>query len=87
LEIFEKAMRRALVRETKELHEDLRVNRQAALRAITEAKAQAEADRQAFRVKGAKVLEHIINMKLDAQMRALSEDIEKAKQNDLVLEF
>ena len=44
--------------------------------------AQAAADRQAFRVKGAKVIEQIINVKLDAQMRALSEDIEKAKQND-----
>lgn len=82
LEIFEKALRKALVRETKELHEDLKVNRQAALRAITEAKAQGEADRQAFRVKGAKVLEQIINVKLDSQMRALKEDIEKAKQND-----
>ena len=38
--------------------------------------------RQAFRIKGAKVLEHIINVKLDSQMRALKEDIEKAKQND-----
>jgi len=82
LAIFEKALRKALVRETKELHEDLKVNRQAALRAITEAKAGGEADRQAFRAKGAKVLEHIINVKLDAQMRALKEDIEKAKQND-----
>ncbi len=82
LAIFEKAMHRALVRETKELHEDLKINRAAALRAITEAKAQSTADRQAFRVKGAKVIEHIINVKLDAQMRALSEDIEKAKQND-----
>lgn len=82
LAIFEKALRKALVKETKELHEDLKVNRQAALRAITEAKAQAEADRQAFRTKGAKVLEHIINVKLDSQMRALKEDIEKAKQND-----
>lgn len=82
LEVFEKALRKALVKETKELHEDLKVNRQAALRTITETKAQAEADRQAFRTKGAKVLEHIINVKLDAQMRALKEDIEKAKQND-----
>ncbi len=82
LAIFEKALHRALAREAKELHEDLKVNRAAALRAITEAKAQSAADRQAFRVKGAKVIEHIINVKLDAQMRALSEDIQKAKQND-----
>jgi hypothetical protein len=82
LEIFEKALRRALVKETKELHEDLKVNRKAALSAIREAKEQAEADRHAFRVKGAKVLEHIINVKLASQMQALQEDIEKAKQND-----
>ena len=82
LTVFEKALRKALVKETKELHEDLKVNRQAALRAITEAKAQTEADRQAFRQKGSKVLEHIINVKLDSNMRALKEDIEKAKEND-----
>ncbi len=82
LAIFEKALRKALVKETKELHEDLRVNRQAALRAITEAKAKGEADRAAFRSKGAKVLEHIISVKLDSQMRALKEDINKAKEND-----
>lgn len=82
MDIFEKALRRALVKETKELHEDLKVNRAAALRAITEAKQSAAADRQAFRVKGAKVLEQIINVKLESQIRALKEDIEKAKQND-----
>lgn len=82
LAIFEKAMRRALIRETKELHEDLKVNRKAALNTIRETKAQAEADRHAFRVKGAKVLENIITVKLESQMQALKEDIEKAKQND-----
>ena len=43
LEIFEKALRRALVKETKELHEDLKVNRKAALTAIREAREQGEA--------------------------------------------
>jgi hypothetical protein len=82
LAVFEKAMRRALIKETKELHEDLKVNRKAALNTIQEAKAQVEADRNAFRVKGAKVLENIITVKLESQMKALTEDIEKAKQND-----
>lgn len=82
LAIFEKAMQRALVRETKELHEDLKVSRKAHLNSIQEVKAQAEADRAAFRTKGAKVLENIITVKLESQIQSLQEDIEKAKQND-----
>lgn len=82
LAVFEKAMRRALINETKELHKDLKVNRKATLDAISEASAQAESDRHAFRVKGAKVLENIITAKLGSHMQALKEDIEKAKQND-----
>lgn len=82
LAVFEKALLKAFHKETKELHEDLKVNRAAALRAITEAKAQAEADRQAFKTKGAKVLEHILKVQFDSEKRAMMEDIEKAKQND-----
>lgn len=82
LQVFEKAMKRALMKETKELHEELKINRTAAVRAITEAKAQAEADRQAFRTKGAKVLEHILQVQFDSKLRAMKEDIDKAKQND-----
>lgn len=82
MQVFEKAIKRALMRETKELHEELKVNRTAAVRAITEAKAQAEADRQAFKTKGAKVLEHILQVQFDSKLRAMKEDIDKAKQND-----
>jgi hypothetical protein len=82
LQVFEKAIQRALVKETKELHEDLKVNRSAAVRAINESKQLAEADRNAFRTKGAKVLEHILKVQFDSKLRSMQEDIEKAKQND-----
>jgi hypothetical protein len=82
LQIFEKAIQRVLIKETRELHEDLKVNRAAAVRAITEAKSQSAADRQTFRTKGAKVLEHILRVQFDSKLRAMKEDIDKAKQND-----
>jgi hypothetical protein len=82
IDIFEKAMKRAWLKETKELHGDLKVSRAAAVRAITESKAQTEADRQAFRSKGAKVLEHILRVQFDKKFREIKEDINKAKQND-----
>jgi hypothetical protein len=82
LAVFEKAMQRAFRNETKELHEDLKRNRSAALRAITETKAQSEADREALKTKGAKVLEHILKVQFDSERRAMKEDIDKAKQND-----
>lgn len=82
LSIFEKAINKALLKETKELHADLKTNRAATIKAITEAKAQATADREAFKQKGAKVLEHILNVKFKKEWDEIKEDIQKVREND-----
>jgi hypothetical protein len=82
LSIFEKALHKALLKETKELHSDLKTNRSAVLREMNEIKAQAAADREAFKQKGAKVLEHIINVKNEKHWAEIKEDIQKAKESD-----
>ncbi len=71
-----------LSRELGELHESEKVNRRAYLNAITESKAQAEADREAFRNKAATVLENIINVQVQGSLEELREDIKAAREAD-----
>ena len=79
---LESMMNNRLREELSELHEDVVANRKAALNAVNEAKAKSEADQINFRTKAAKVLEHIINVKLPKQLDPLREDIEAARQDN-----
>ncbi len=71
-----------LKRELGELHESEKVNRRAYLNAITEAKAEAEGDREAFRQKAALVLENIVNVQVQGTLDELREDIKAAREAD-----
>ena len=71
-----------LKRELKELHESEKVNRRAYLNAITESKAVAESDREAFRQKAALVLENIVNVQVQGTLDELREDIKAAREAD-----
>ena len=82
LAAVEKVIEKVLEREIKELHESEKANRRAYLKAIGEAKTQAQADREAFRDKGAAVLEEIINVKFAGHLEELREDIKAAREAD-----
>lgn len=79
---LEKVIENVLSRELGELHESEKVNRRAYLNAITESKAQAEADKEAFRQKGAAVLENIVNVQVQGTLDELREDIKAAREAD-----
>ena len=78
----EKVLESILAKELKELHEDETANRRAYLKAISEAKAEAEAERNAFREKAAAVLENIINVQVESTLTELREDIKAAREAD-----
>ncbi len=78
----EKVIESILAKELKEIHEDEKVNRKAYLKAITEAKATAEAERDAFRKKAAAVLENIVNVQVEGTLNELREDIKAAREAD-----
>ena len=82
LAAVEKVIESVLGKEISELHESEKTNRRAYLKAIGEAKAQLQADREAFRDKGAAVLEEIINVKFAGQLEELREDIKAAREAD-----
>lgn len=82
LAAVEKVIESVLGKEISELHESEKTNRRAYLKAITETKAKAQADREAFRDKGAAVLEEIINVKFAGQLEELREDIKAAREAD-----
>ncbi len=82
LAAVEKVVETVLKNEIKDLHESEKTNRRAYLKAIGEAKAQLQADREAFRDKGAAVLEEIINVKFAAQLDELREDIQAARKSE-----
>jgi len=79
---LEKVIENVLAKELAELHESEKVNRRAYMNAITEAKAQAEADKEAFRQKGAAVLENIVNVQVQGTLDELREDIKAAREAD-----
>lgn len=78
----EKVVEGVLKKELKELHEDEKRNRRAYLNAITEAKAKNEAAYEAFREKGAQVLEHIVNVQVQKKLDVLQEDIRAARKHE-----
>ena len=82
LAAVEKVIESVLAKELKNLHESEKTNRRAYLKAISEAQAQLQADREAFRDKGAAVLEEIINVKFAGHLEALREDIKAAREAD-----
>lgn len=79
---IEKVVEQRVRSELNELHEDVVANRRAALQAVAESKAALESDRTKFRAKAAKVMEHILNVKVPAQLDELREDIEAAKKDN-----
>jgi len=79
---LEKVLENVLSRELGELHESEKVNRRAYLNAIVESKAKAEADKEAFRQKGAAVLENIVNVQVQGTLDELREDIKAAREAD-----
>ena len=79
---IEQVIENILAKELGELHESEKVNRRAYLNAITEAKAKAEADQEAFREKAAAVLENIVNVQVQGTLDELREDIKAARQAD-----
>jgi hypothetical protein len=78
----EQAIEGVLRKELTELHKDEKRNRRAYLNAITEAKAEQEAAYEAFRFKAAKVLEHVINVKVQGKLDMLESDIRAAREAD-----
>lgn len=82
LAAVEKVIERVLETEITDLHESEKANRRAYLKAIEESKALGQADREAFRDKGAAVLEEIINVKFAGQLEELREDIKAAREAD-----
>lgn len=52
------------------------------MNAITESKAQLESDKEAFRQKGAAVLENIVNVQVQGTLDELREDIKAAREAD-----
>ena len=79
---LEAVIENVLSKELTELHESEKVNRRAYLNAITESKAQLEADKEAFRQKGAAVLENIVNVQVQGTLDELREDIKAAREAD-----
>ncbi len=79
---IEKVVEGVLGKELSELHESEKVNRRAYLRAITEAKAGAQADRKTFKAKAAAVLENIVNVQIQGALDELREDIHAAREAD-----
>ena len=79
---LEQVIENVLSRELGELHESEKVNRRAYLNAITESNAKAEADKEAFRQKGAAVLENIVNVQVQGTLDELREDIKAAREAD-----
>ena len=71
-----------LQKELSEMHESEKTNRRAYLNAITEARAEAATDRDAFRKKAAAVLENIVNVQIQGKLDTLQEDIRAARQAD-----
>lgn len=78
----EKVLESILAKELKEVHEDEVANRRAYLKAITEAKAGAEAERTKFRETAAAVLENIVNVQVESTLTELREDIKAARESD-----
>ena len=79
---LEAVIENVLAKELAELHESEKVNRRAYLNAITESKAQLESDKEAFRQKGAAVLENIVNVQVQGTLDELREDIKAAREAD-----
>jgi hypothetical protein len=79
---IEKVVEGVLGKELSELHESEKVNRRAYLRAITEARSGAEADRKTFKTKAAAVLENIVNVQIQGALDELREDIHAAREAD-----
>jgi hypothetical protein len=79
---LEQVIENVMSKELGELHESEKVNRRAYLNAITEASAKAEADKEAFRQKGAAVLENIVNVQVQGTLDELREDIKAAREAD-----
>lgn len=79
---IEKVFEGVLNKELAELHGSEKVNRRAYLRAITESKAGAEADRKMFKDKAAAVLENIVNVQIQGALDDLREDIHAAREAD-----
>jgi len=82
IEAIEEMVASRLQDEMSELHEDVTANRRAAIASITESKQAMERDRILFREKAAKVLEHIVNVKVPAQLEPLREDIIAARNDN-----
>lgn len=68
--------------ELSELHEDVVANRRATLQTINESRNTAAMNEHKFKVKAAKVLENIINVKVPAQLDPLREDIMASRQDN-----
>jgi len=79
---IENIIESVLKTELGELHEDVVSNRRAVLQTITENNNKAAADREKFKLKAAKVMENIINVKVPAQLEPLREDIIAARQDN-----
>jgi hypothetical protein len=79
---IDKVIEGILKRELSELHESEKVNRRAYLNAITESKAKAETDHNAFRTKAAAVLENIVNVQVQGTLDELRGDIKAARESD-----
>lgn len=67
--------------ELAELREDVDANRRATIKTLNEAKASLEADREKLRKRAAAVLENIVTVKVENQIRTLREDIEAARKD------
>lgn len=78
----EKVIESILAKELSEIHEDEKANRRAYLKAITEVKATAKTERDAFRQKAAAVLENIVNVQVEGTLTELREDIKAAREAD-----
>jgi hypothetical protein len=78
----EKVIEGVLQKELSEVHDSEKTNRRAYLNAITEARAEATAERNAFRKKAAAVLENIVNVQVQSKLDTLQEDIRAARQAD-----
>ena len=78
----EKVIEGVLQKELSEIHESEKTNRRAYLNAITEVRAKAAEERDAFRKKAAAVLENIINVQVQSKLDTLQEDIRAAREAD-----
>lgn len=78
----DKLIEQRITNELTELHDDVVANRKATLQAITEAKARSERESNMFKMKAAKVVENIINVKVEKQLEPLREDIEASRRDN-----